>query len=103
MTGSEIADVCDCERTQVRNIIIQYRGEEAREEFIKRAKNKQEKICGKKVYCIELDETYSSIVKAGDRMFELGKCASANAGRVGIGRVCNGQRKSAYGFHFKFI
>ena len=103
MTGSEIADACNCERTQVRNIIIQYRGEEAKKEFIKRAKDKQKKICGKKVYCIELDEIYPSIAKAGDRMFELGKCTNANAGRVGVGRVCNNQRGSAYGLHFQFV
>lgn len=103
MTGSEIADACNCERTQVRNIIIQYRGEEARKEFTKRAKDKQERTYGKKVYCIELDEFYPSIAKAGDRMVELGKAKTRDAAKICIGRVCNGQRKSTYGMHFQFI
>ena len=103
MTSTEIAQACDCERTQVRNIVIQYRGDQVKEEFIKRTKQKQEKKYGKRVYCVELNETFSSIAKAGERMFELGKCTSVNAGRTGVGRACNNKRSMVYGMHFQFV
>lgn len=103
MTAIEIAQECNCERTQVRKIIMQYRGEDAREDFKERVEEKKEKNQGKKVLCIGLNETFPTIRKAGDRMFELGKAKTKGGARTCIGRVCNGQRKSAYGFHFKFI
>ena len=50
--------------------------------------------CRKPVYCVELDKTFDSAKIACE---ETGIDASA------IGKVCRGERKTAKGYHWKFV
>ena len=103
LTSAEIAERCNCERTQVRNIIIAERGETAREVLKERSKARRKQLFCKKVYCEELDRTFESIRATGQYLYDIGKAKTIGSGETCVGRVCNGKRKTTYGMHFKFV
>lgn len=53
-----------------------------------------DKVKGRLIYCEELDKTYRTLKDAGK---------DANVDQSSIGKVCRGERKTAGGFHWKYI
>lgn len=48
----------------------------------------------KKIYCIELDKVFNSILEASKEL---------NIDQGYISKVCNGKKKTAKGFHFRYM
>ena len=104
LTSTDIAKLCNCERTQVRNIIFQYRDiEKAKQSFKERTKRKQIAFQGQKVYCLELNLYFDSMGEAGSYMFNLGKGTSLNAAKKAVRGACAGTTKTAYGYHWEKV
>ena len=53
-----------------------------------------DKVKGRSIYCKELDKTYRTLAEAS---------RDTNIDPSGIGKVCRGKRKTAGGFHWKYI
>ena len=102
LSQKDIANQCNCSVDSVRNIVNIYRDNV---NWYERTNNSlKEKMIQSSVsvMCIEENKVFSSTMSACKWLMEKGKKKNVN-GRTHISAVCKGKRKTAYGYHWKYV
>ena len=100
LSQKEIANICNCCVDSVGNIAHIYRNEI---NWHQRNKNHKSLLAQpKKVECLETKTIFNSTLEAGNWLVKINKTKS-NSCRTHISAVCKGKRKTAYGYHWRYV
>ena len=104
LCASEIAKKMDCSIDSVKTIVEQYRDNvDWTKRYLSSEKSKHGLLSEpKKVLCIEENKKFES-TSAAERWLIENKITTAKKSRSHISAVCKGKRKTAYGYHWKYL